>query len=140
MKPFVPLLLFVSMPMGVNHQQHKNNQPSEQQHLLQPRHARPQGERREPGDERRVTEVNAIDDLAWVDQRDDMTAWAKAGQKGLPDGMDVDQAGNLFATGPGGLQYPSVDERLRGRAIASVRGDHRQGLDPGKCFGCPGDL
>ena len=30
----------------------------------------------------------------------DATAWAKAGRKGLPDGMDVDQAGNLFATGP----------------------------------------
>ena len=39
----------------------------------------------------------------------DATAWAKAGQKGLPDGMKVDQAGNLFATGPGGLHIFSPD-------------------------------
>ena len=30
-------------------------------------------------------------------------AWAKQGKKGLPDGMKVDRAGNLFATGPGGV-------------------------------------
>jgi gluconolactonase len=39
----------------------------------------------------------------------DSTAWAKAGQKGLPDGMDVDQAGNLFATGPGGVHVFAPD-------------------------------
>ncbi len=39
----------------------------------------------------------------------DATAWAKAGQKGLPDGMKVDQSGNLFATGPGGLHIFSPD-------------------------------
>jgi gluconolactonase len=33
----------------------------------------------------------------------DSTAWAKAKKPGLPDGMKVDQAGNLFATGPGGV-------------------------------------
>ncbi len=33
----------------------------------------------------------------------DVTAWVKAGKKGLPDGMKVDRAGNLFATGPGGV-------------------------------------
>lgn len=33
----------------------------------------------------------------------DATAWVKEGRKGLPDGMKVDVAGNLFATGPGGL-------------------------------------
>jgi gluconolactonase len=33
----------------------------------------------------------------------DATKWFKAGKKGLPDGMKVDQAGNLFATGPGGV-------------------------------------
>lgn len=33
----------------------------------------------------------------------DMTNLAKQGLKGLPDGMAVDQAGNLFATGPGGV-------------------------------------
>ena len=33
----------------------------------------------------------------------DSTPWAKAGRKGLPDGMKVDRAGNLFATGPGGV-------------------------------------
>jgi gluconolactonase len=33
----------------------------------------------------------------------DATAEAKAGKKGLPDGMKVDDKGNLFATGPGGV-------------------------------------
>jgi len=33
----------------------------------------------------------------------DATSMAKAGKKGLPDGMKVDRAGNLFATGPGGV-------------------------------------
>jgi gluconolactonase len=33
----------------------------------------------------------------------DVTALAKEGKKGLPDGMKVDAAGNLFATGPGGV-------------------------------------
>jgi gluconolactonase len=39
----------------------------------------------------------------------DATAWAKAGQKGLPDGMRVDKAGNLFATGPGGVHVFAPD-------------------------------
>jgi gluconolactonase len=39
----------------------------------------------------------------------DATAWAKAGQKGLPDGMRVDKAGNLFATGPGGVHIFAPD-------------------------------
>lgn len=33
----------------------------------------------------------------------DTTAWVKAGKKGLPDGMKVDKAGNIFATAPGGV-------------------------------------
>ena len=33
----------------------------------------------------------------------DTTAMVKAGKKGLPDGMKVDNAGNLFVTGPGGV-------------------------------------
>ncbi len=33
----------------------------------------------------------------------DSTDLAKAGKKGLPDGMKVDVAGNVFATGPGGV-------------------------------------
>jgi gluconolactonase len=39
----------------------------------------------------------------------DATAWAKAGKPGLPDGMKVDQAGNLFATGPGGVHVFAAD-------------------------------
>lgn len=39
----------------------------------------------------------------------DGTAWAKAGQKGLPDGMKVDRSGNLFATGPGGVHVFAPD-------------------------------
>ena len=33
----------------------------------------------------------------------DVTSAVSAGKKGLPDGMKVDAAGNLFATGPGGV-------------------------------------
>lgn len=33
----------------------------------------------------------------------DSTSKVKAGKKGLPDGLKVDNAGNLFATGPGGV-------------------------------------
>ncbi len=33
----------------------------------------------------------------------DATAQVKAGKKGLPDGLKIDEAGNLFATGPGGV-------------------------------------
>jgi len=39
----------------------------------------------------------------------DATAWAMKGTKGLPDGMKLDQAGNLFATGPGGLHVFAAD-------------------------------
>jgi gluconolactonase len=37
----------------------------------------------------------------------DSTPWL--GKKGLPDGMKVDQAGNLFATGPGGVHVFTPD-------------------------------
>ncbi len=33
----------------------------------------------------------------------DATPWVKEGKKGLPDGLSVDHAGNLYATGPGGV-------------------------------------
>jgi gluconolactonase len=33
----------------------------------------------------------------------DATNWVKQGKKGLPDGLKVDHAGNLYATGPGGV-------------------------------------
>ncbi len=35
--------------------------------------------------------------------------------KGLPDGMKVDRAGNLFATAPGGVHIYSPDGKLIGR-------------------------
>jgi gluconolactonase len=44
----------------------------------------------------------------------DATAWAKEGRKGLPDGMDVDEAGNVFATGPGGVHVFAPDGTLLG--------------------------
>lgn len=44
----------------------------------------------------------------------DSTAWVKEGKKGLPDGMKVDAAGNLFATGPGGVHVFAPDGTLLG--------------------------
>jgi gluconolactonase len=39
----------------------------------------------------------------------DATPWVRAGKKGSPDGLKVDRAGNLFATGPGGVVIFSPD-------------------------------
>jgi gluconolactonase len=39
----------------------------------------------------------------------DATEWAKAGRPGLPDGLKVDRAGNLFATAPGGVHVFAPD-------------------------------
>jgi gluconolactonase len=36
-------------------------------------------------------------------------------QKGLPDGMKVDQSGNLWATGPGGVHIFAPDGKRLGR-------------------------
>jgi gluconolactonase len=44
----------------------------------------------------------------------DATNWT-ANEKGLPDGMKVDQAGNLFATGPGGVNVFAPDGTHLGR-------------------------
>ncbi len=44
----------------------------------------------------------------------DMTDRAHKGEKGLPDGMKVDAAGHLFATGPGGLHIFAPDGALLG--------------------------
>lgn len=44
----------------------------------------------------------------------DATRWVKK-LKGLPDGLKVDRAGNLFATGPGGVNVFSPDGTLLGR-------------------------
>jgi gluconolactonase len=45
----------------------------------------------------------------------DCTPWAKAGLKGLPDGLRVDKKGNLFATGPGGVNIFAPDGTHLGR-------------------------
>ena len=55
----------------------------------------------------------------------DLTAQAKAGAKGLPDGMAMDRAGNLFATGPGGVLVFAPDGTQlglieTGTAVANV--------------------
>jgi gluconolactonase len=60
----------------------------------------------------------------------DATAWVGK-RKGLPDGMKVDRSGNLFATGPGGVNVFAPDGTLLGR------------IDPGEatancCFGDDG--
>lgn len=45
----------------------------------------------------------------------DASAEAVAGMPGLPDGMAIDQAGNLFATGPGGVLIFSPEGKRLGR-------------------------
>jgi gluconolactonase len=47
----------------------------------------------------------------------DATAMVKAGKKGLPDGMKIDQRGNLFATGPGGVLVFTPDGRQLGTIV-----------------------
>jgi len=44
----------------------------------------------------------------------DATSWVKQGKKGLPDGLKIDEAGNLFATGPGGVIIFSPDGKHLG--------------------------
>ena len=44
----------------------------------------------------------------------DATGWTKT-RKGLPDGLKVDKAGDLFATGPGGVNVFSPDGTFLGR-------------------------
>ncbi len=44
----------------------------------------------------------------------DATPQREAGGKGLPDGLAVDQAGNVFATGPGGVLILSPEGKLLG--------------------------
>ena len=40
---------------------------------------------------------------------------------GMPDGMDVDKNGNIFATGPGGILIFSADEKLIGQIITGKK-------------------
>lgn len=40
--------------------------------------------------------------------------WVKQGKEGLPDGMAIDNKGNLFATGPGGVCIISPEGKLLG--------------------------
>lgn len=48
----------------------------------------------------------------------DATAWTKT-KKGVPDGMEIDKGGNLFAPGPGGIHVFVLD------------GTHLGGIEPG---------
>lgn len=50
----------------------------------------------------------------------DATAWVKQRLPGLPDGMKVDRAGNLFATGPGGVNIFAPDATFLGRINTGV--------------------
>jgi gluconolactonase len=45
----------------------------------------------------------------------DATPMSKQGMKGLPDGLRIDDKGNLFATGPGGVMIISPKGKLLGR-------------------------
>ena len=51
----------------------------------------------------------------------DATQHVKDGWPGLPDGMAVDQAGNIFGTGPGGVFVFSPAGKLLGRISTGER-------------------
>ena len=51
----------------------------------------------------------------------DVTKNAAAKMPGLPDGMKIDKAGNLFATGPGGIYIFAPDGKLLGRIDTGQR-------------------
>ena len=51
----------------------------------------------------------------------DATKWAKENRLGLPDGMKVDRAGNLWATGPGGVLILSPQAKLLGVLATGVK-------------------
>jgi gluconolactonase len=50
----------------------------------------------------------------------DAKPWLDAGLKGLPDGMKVDTQGNIFATGPGGVNIFAPDGTFLGRVRIGV--------------------
>jgi gluconolactonase len=50
----------------------------------------------------------------------DATAWVKEGRPGLPDGLTVDQQGNVWATGPGGVYCFSPAGKPLGRLNTGV--------------------
>jgi gluconolactonase len=50
----------------------------------------------------------------------DMTALAAQGLPGLPDGMTVDERGNLWATGPGGVHVFTAGGRELGRVATGA--------------------
>jgi gluconolactonase len=50
----------------------------------------------------------------------DMTSWVSKDRPGLPDGMKLDQAGNLFVTGPGGVHVITPKAELLGTIATGV--------------------
>jgi gluconolactonase len=50
----------------------------------------------------------------------DMTSWVSKDRPGLPDGLKVDRAGNLFATGPGGVHVITAKAEHLGTIATGV--------------------
>jgi gluconolactonase len=50
----------------------------------------------------------------------DMTSWVSKDRPGLPDGMKIDRAGNLFATGPGGVHVITAKAEHLGTIATGV--------------------
>ena len=51
----------------------------------------------------------------------DATAWVREGRPGLPDGLAVDQAGHIWATGPGGVYCFTSEGKVLGRLNTGQR-------------------
>ena len=70
----------------------------------------------------------------------DSTAEAKAGKPGLPDGLKVDQKGNVFATGPDGVFVFAADGGYLGKIVIGDRNANCAfGDDGGTLYICAND-
>lgn len=70
----------------------------------------------------------------------DSTPWAKEGRPGLPDGLKTDAAGNLFASGPGGLHIFAPDGTLLGTLDTGERTSNCNWGDDGSTLYITADM
>jgi gluconolactonase len=70
----------------------------------------------------------------------DATSNSKAGEKGLPDGFKVDEKGNVFATGPGGVWIFNSEGKALGRIKLTQNAANCELVDDGKTLFVTADM